>query len=349
MRRAAALWPFSLPYALAVAARNGLYDLGLARVKRAGIPVVSVGNITAGGTGKTPFTLMLAALLSRSGRRVAIVSRGYRREKGAKGPLLVSDGREIRCPAAEAGDEPYLMARKLLGSGAMVIVGADRVKSAGLARELKADIVVLDDGFQHRRLHRNINIVLLDSRRPFGNGLRLPAGMLRESPGSLKRADALVLTRAGDEGEPPGLRKRLRPGVPVFRSRHVPESLVEIQDWRRGKTGGPGRPVHGEVLLFSGIANPGSFEQSAEAVGLKVGGHVRFPDHHRYRPTDLGRIESAGAGFEAAVTTEKDAVRLPGEWKPALRLAVLGISLELVPEESRSLLERMIMEKASAP
>lgn len=341
----AALWPFSLAYGAAVSARNLLYDRGALKARRAGLPVISVGNITAGGTGKTPFAIMLAGMLCRAGRRVAVVSRGYRRASPSKEPLLVSDGRGIKCGVGEAGDEPFLIARRLLGSGengAMVIVCADRVRAADMAASLGADIVILDDGFQHRRLRRDMDIVLLDAGKPLGNGRLLPAGRLREGPRSLGRADAVVLTRSGGDGMAGGLKGRLRPGVPIFHSRHVPLPPVGIEEWRSGvKTGGP-NPVPGKVLLFSGIANPDSFEDSAREAGLDAGGHLSFPDHHRYTGADLERIAAAGSAFAALVTTEKDAARLPDGWNPPARLLVLGVDIKLVPEGAVQALERMI-------
>jgi tetraacyldisaccharide 4'-kinase len=339
------LWPLSLPYLAAVSARNLLYDRGVLAPHRSGVPVISIGNITAGGTGKTPFVIMLAGMLSRAGRRVAVVSRGYRRERPAKKPLLVSDGREIKCLVDEAGDEPFLIARRLLGSGgkpAMVIVCADRLAAAEMAASLGAEAVILDDGFQHRRLHRDLDIVLLDAEKPLDNGLLLPAGRLREGPGSLRRADAVVLTRSAGGAISERLMERLRPGSPIYHSKHAPLPPVRIEDWRSGKNAAGQAGVTGRVLLFSGIAKPDSFEASARQAGLAVGGHLRFPDHHFYGKADLERIAAAGGSFDAVVTTEKDAVRLPKDWNPRTRLLVLVVEMELMPREAERQLEEMI-------
>lgn len=345
---AGSLLPFSLLYWAAASARNLLYDLGVFRSFRASIPVVSVGNLTAGGTGKTPFAVMLASALADRGKRPAVLSRGYGRRKGAPEPLTVSDGRAIGCSVDESGDEPMLMARKLADKGIPVIVGADRLASASRAAEMGADLAILDDGFQHRRLRRDFDIVLLDQRKPFGNGLPLPAGRLRESPRSLRRADTVVMTRAEGEDAPRQVVRHLRRGAPVFISRHVPASLVEIGDWRRGAVGLAAGEIHDEVLLFSGVAVPGSFRLSAESLGLRVARHLRFPDHQRYGEPELRRIEEAGAKYRTAVTTEKDAVRLPLGWTPGFRLLVLGVEIRLEPEGSSSKLADIIISKLSS-
>lgn len=342
----AALCPLSLIYGSAVWTRNFLYDQGLLMVHRAGIPVISVGNLAAGGTGKTPFVIMLAKMLLGSGHRVSVVSRGYRRLKPSGDPLLVSDGKSIRCTLSESGDEPFLTARSLLGAsgkGAMVIVCADRPQASSMARSLGAEVIILDDGFQHRRLHRDLDIVLLDARKPLDNGLMLPAGMLREGPGSLRRADAVVLTRAEGEGIATRLEKWLKPNTPVFFSRHVPRPLIAIGDWRSGKRAG--NQVEGRALLFSGIAKPESFEASVRGCGLEVARHLRYPDHHHYSQVDLESIAKASRGLDAVVTTEKDAVRLPPDWDLEGRLLVLGVDLELIPEGAAGQLDKMIKDR----
>lgn len=345
------LWPLSLPYLAAVSARNFLYDRGILAAQRAGVPVISIGNITAGGTGKTPFTVMLAGMLSRAGRRVAVVSRGYRRARPSKEPLLVSDGEGIRCDIGSAGDEPYLIARSLLGAGGngvMVIVCADRVAASARAASMGAEVVILDDGFQHRRLHRDLNIVLLDAEKPLGKGRLLPSGRLREGPESLRRADAVVLTRAEGVGIDGRLEIKLRPGVPVYLARHTTRPPISIEDWRSGKKDSKPLGATGKVLLFSGIARPDSFEDSARRAGLAVGGHLRFPDHHRYNYKDLARIETAAADCTAAVTTEKDAVRLPEGWSPRARLLVLGVEMQLMPQGADRRLEEMVNSRVFA-
>ncbi len=341
----AMLRPFSLCYGAAVYVRNRLYDLGAAPTRRAGLPVISVGNLTAGGTGKTPMAIWLAELLAQEGRRPAVLSRGYRRLEAEGGPTLVSDGRAIVCSVEKSGDEPALMARRLLACGAMVIVGRDRLESARLAQSLGADIVILDDGFQHRRLARDLDIVLLDQARPFDNGWWLPAGMLREPPGSLRRAGAVVFTRCRHPVLPQEAARYLGQKTPVFFSRHRASSLVTWERWRAGRWDGPAGELAGPLLLFSGIARPDSFEQSLREMGGRIAGHLKFSDHHYYRPSDLEQIERAAEDGSLVVTTEKDAVRLPAAWEPRIRLLVLAMELSLEPPSDRERFKTLIEEK----
>ena len=342
------LGPFSTIYGLATFVRNGLYHLGLITVARAPLPVISVGNLTAGGTGKTPLCILLAEILSARGRRPAVLSRGYRRLRNSAEPLLVSDGRTILCPVEESGDEPALMARRLLRCGARVIVGRDRLRSAEMAHDLGADVAILDDGFQHRRIFRNLDILLLDYCRPWDNGWPLPAGMLREWPSSLKRADILILTRAKRAEVPSGVSGRLNPGTPIFFAQHRAIALIDWEHWQMGNWPEKGLRVDGPVLLFSGIARPDSFREMARDLGLEVSRHLVFPDHHHYRCWDLDNIERAASGLAAVVTTEKDAVRLPASWHPGVRTMVLVLEFSLGPgraiEDLMTMVERKIQK-----
>lgn len=340
------LWPVSFIYGLVVVIRNFLYDHRFLKIRRAGIPVISVGNLVAGGTGKTPGALMLAQLLGEMGHRPAIVSRGYRRKLVSPEPILVSDGGQIFCSPDVAGDEPYLLAKKLLGQKVLIIVARDRLAGAVLAKRSGADVVILDDGFQHRRLWRDMDILLLDCRQPFDNGWLLPAGMLREPRSALGRADVLLFTRcqAGRMPDPGSHRKS---SLPLLTSRHVPGPLWRIDAWRQGAAGVSPRIIHRPVMLFSGLAKPESFERSAAELGLKIAGHLRFPDHHRYRSSDLQRLEEAGRNTGVLVTTEKDASRLPADWQPQPEVYVLGVSLQLSSQEQWTTLRAIIQERIS--
>ena len=190
----------SLPYGGAVRARNRLFDLGVLRQEKVGCPVVSVGNLTVGGTGKTPMVILLAGMLRDRGMRPAVLSRGYG-GKSTSDVLVVSDGSQILAGPEEAGDEPVLIARRL--KGIPVLAGAKRALTGRYAREnFGVDVMVLDDGFQHRWIHRDLDIVLLDSRQPLGNGLLLPRGPLREPPSALERAGVVVFTRSEDSTGP---------------------------------------------------------------------------------------------------------------------------------------------------
>jgi tetraacyldisaccharide 4'-kinase len=313
--------------------------------------VISIGNIAAGGTGKTPMAIHVAQLLLNNGVRAAVLSRGYRRARTGGGDgktTIVSDGVSLKCPAVEAGDEAYLMASRLLGSterpGTMVIVGRDRVAGASKAVELGAQAIVLDDGFQHRRLARDLDLVLLDAERPFGNGWLLPAGRLREPKSALRRASAIVLTRCAPGGVQDGGIGWLERGKPFFCTRHAAAGL---RSWPSGKACDAGGFKGKRLLLFSGIARPDSFARIIRDLGLDCGEQLSFGDHHNYRRSDLGRIEGAARSCDAVVTTEKDAVRLPEGWDAGRPLYVLRIGIELVKGADR--FERMILSVVQKP
>lgn len=299
----------------------------------AGIPVISVGNITAGGTGKTPCIVKLASLLLEKGRRPAILTRGYRGGLEKKGGI-VSDGTRILVSQREAGDEPYMMAVKL--PRVPVIAGKDRVVSAAAAKALGADVLLLDDGFQYWRLARDLDVVLLDATNPFGGGHLLPRGLLREPLEALGRAGLFLLTKADQvEGaEISRIRDVLHtfaPDTPVITSGHQPSILTALGDWPgKGET----LPKKAPVVLLSGIGNPGAFARTAEDAGLSVKASLALPDHHRYGDEDLRRAEETArrCGAKAIVITEKDAVKIKENlhWKDrACPLFVLGIDLVL--------------------
>jgi tetraacyldisaccharide 4'-kinase len=290
----------SFLYGAVMSARNLLYDIGLIGARKTGVPVVSVGNITVGGTGKTPLVAYLAREARARGYRPAVVARGYRG--------VLRDGELIN-------DEGLLLEEAL--PGLIVVQDPDRCVAAKKAVAGRgADFVILDDAFQHRRIARDINIVTLDGRAPFGNGRVLPAGLLRERPGGVRRADLLVLTRClGLSGSVLGkTREKLRSlaaGTPLFLTDHEPESVRPLD-------GGDALPLEAldgmEVFLFSGIADPGAFSRTVIRLGARVKGSLSFPDHHCYDKGDVERIRgaAAAAGTERVLTTAKDAVKLRG-------------------------------------
>lgn len=314
----------SLFYSLAITIRNFLYDSGILAVRRLACSVISIGNITVGGTGKTPAAIMIAGLLKEHGYRPAVLSRGY----GGKGKdiKVVSDGRQIFGCAYEAGDEPHVIARAVK---VPVVTSPDRY-AAGLhaTGRLGADVLVLDDAFQHRSLHRDINIALLDAARPFGNGFLLPRGPLREGPASLERADLVVLTRS-DSG-PVSVIERLKaefPSKTFMRARHEPESIVECAS-------GASHPVTfisgKKVAAFCGIAQPGSFRRLIENLGAEVVFFEEFKDHHSYTPGDVDRLREASraAAAEMVLTTEKDFTKLERSNFPGLFTLRIKIAFE---------------------
>ncbi len=327
----------SLLYSGIMQGRALLYERGILQARTLPCPVISVGNLTAGGTGKTPMTIFLADALQRKGYRVAIISRGYRGGAEKTGGI-VSDGETLKMNPATAGDEPWMMAKKL--KGIPVLVGQNRFASGMRAvRRFAPDVILLDDAFQHLRLNRNINLVLMDSRHPLGNGYVLPRGPLREPVTALKRADAILLTRS-DAGPPSaGEWNRLPKGCPVFRTVHWP-CIAEIMPRNQESASPPPEVLQGRrVFAFSGIADNGGFQKTIRQLGGILAGSAEFPDHYAYSAQDLTRIDQNArqAGAEFLVTTEKDRVRLSGPQLWSLDLAVIGIGISFPEREDEFL------------
>jgi len=294
----ALLWPAEATYGAVVCVRDLFYGRGWLKAHRAGLPVISVGNITAGGTGKTPLVAWLARFLLARGHSPAILSRGYGQDAGLG-----------------VDDENAMLAS--LVPEAPVVVNPDRLEGARLAREhAGVDVLILDDGFQHRRIARDLDIVLLDALMPFGGGHLLPCGYLREPPGALGRADVVVLTRT-DLVEPERLEEikervvRYAPHAAVACCVHNPCKLTEISRGQAGPEVPLGRLAHGRWAAFCGIGNPDGFRRTLEKLGAQVAVFFAFPDHHPYRAREVERVLQAAtaAGCEGVVTTQKDAAK----------------------------------------
>ncbi|HLE04669.1 MAG TPA: tetraacyldisaccharide 4'-kinase, partial [Anaerolineales bacterium] len=244
--------------------RTALFARGLTGIRRLPVPVLSVGNLIAGGTGKTPFVEMLARRLQTQGHRVAIVLRGYRGRSAT--PTIISDGRRLLCEPPVAADEAYLLARHL--PGVAVLTGADRYRVGQLALEqLKCEVIVLDDGFQHLRLHRDLDIVLLDAANPMGYGRLLPSGLLRERPDGLARADLLVVTHADSGADVDEIKRSLRryaPTAPIALAVHRPLGLTGACGEERLS---PSHLDGQRLVVFSGIGNPSGFEATLVRLG----------------------------------------------------------------------------------
>lgn len=322
----------SLAYGAGVLSRRALYAAGVLRRKRVGAKVICIGNLTAGGTGKTPAVLLAAETLRKRNHEVAIVSRGYGRRapRGEIGVLL--DGREADW--RECGDEPWMMHHALRGQGVPVFVCPDRAKAGALAVKAHgARVLILDDGFQHLALHRDLDIVLISARDPFGGGRLLPLGDLREPLSAIRRAGMVVITHADrvTAGELTRLREEievLHPGVQVVESAHRPDHLLDVKT----EENLPLAHLKGKaVVALSGIGDPLSFEAHLEAIGATVAQSWRYPDHHPYSVRELKSIEDLRGGLPL-VTTHKDFVRLPADWRERLKgeVFVLGIKLELL-------------------
>jgi tetraacyldisaccharide 4'-kinase len=291
------LWAVSVPYGVVVRVRNRLYDRGWKETVRAAVPVVSVGNLTLGGTGKTPCVEYVARCYRRQDLRVAILSRGYGSSQGLSDEALVL---EENLP-----DVPHLQ-------------GADRAALAAVAvEELESEVLVLDDGFQHRRLARDLDLVLIDATQPWGHGYLFPRGLLREPPAALRRlgeAGAILLTRCDqvDETERNKIKQavaRVAPRVPVAESRHEPAGLVNAE-----RAAAPLAALRrGPVAAFAGIGNPEAFRRTLTDLGAAVAAFRTYPDHHAYTRTDVEDLR-AWARQQATdcivVTTQKDLVKL---------------------------------------
>ena len=328
------LWLASQGYRVAAGAHRMGYRSGVRRRRRLPCPVVSVGNLTLGGTGKTPFTEWTAQWYQRQGWRVAVLSRGYGGTP-AEQPQVVSAGDGPVTDWRTAGDEAYLLARFL--PGVPVLVGRDRYASGLYACErFGAQVLVLDDGFQHHALHRDCDIVLIDASNPFGHGALLPRGTLREPLHTLRRAQVIVLSRVETAGdEVPRLCEHIRRYAgqqPIYRMAVSPASL------RRHDTGcavDPSWLQQRRVVAFAGLGNPRAFAASLAQSGARVAAFLAFPDHHPYSVADWQTVCDAACreGAEALLTTEKDAVRLDASWPLPLPLYTLRISVELTPHD----------------
>jgi tetraacyldisaccharide 4'-kinase len=321
-------------YGAGASFRNRLYRSGWLGQKSLPCPVISVGNITAGGTGKTPMAVYLADLLTRLGRKPVVISRGY---KGSlkTGAAVVGNGCDLFLNADQAGDEPQMMARmKQFG----VVVGKNRYQAGLLALDrLSPDILVLDDGFQHNRLKRDIDLLLMDHDQPFGNGRMLPAGRLREPAArALARAHAVILTRCPDTSlQKPHLVSCLAPNLPVFYTRHHPYLSAWISGQDRRPPAGLKSLKGLGVILFSGISDNHSFYRTIQNLGAGILDHLEFADHYRYKGADIRKIQdrAVSLGAQVLVTTQKDWAKLDSREKWVKDLAVVGVKLVFTKEK----------------
>lgn len=325
-----ALFVLSLLYRAIISLRQTLYQHGFLKSRTLPCRVISVGNITLGGTGKTPFVVSVAGLLSQKQLRPAVVSRGYGRQDESK-TLVISDGKAVLTDARIGGDEPVLIGSRL--SGIPVVVGSKRYEAAQYAIDrFNPDTVILDDGFQHLGLRRDLDIVLVDSTDPFGNGKLFPAGILREPLTALRRAQAVIITKAESSTALEALKKRIENATKarIFTSSQRPVDLI---DYHTGDVK-PLSVLRGTtVLAFSGIARPESFSALLGSLGVLLAGECKYPDHHEYTRTDLAAVfkKASDDRVSMIVTTEKDAVRLRA-LKPE---GIWTLRIELTVAESR--------------
>jgi tetraacyldisaccharide 4'-kinase len=305
-------------------------------------PVISVGNITVGGTGKTPCVIMLARMLQKNGFKPAVISRGYG-SRSINPVNIISDGDKILLDSETAGDEPYLIAQEL--RNVPVITGAKRIATGETAiNQFGANVLICDDAMQHRQIFRDINLVLLDNRGLSGEDHVLPRGRLREPIKELGRADAIILTRTDETQQTDkkigGIIKTK--DVPVFKSIHKPKDII------RGNYSAP-QPVSElrgkKVYAFCGIANPDSFKKILLVLETKILSFDIFPDHYRYDKSELEKIRTGFIGCHAdyLVTTQKDAMRLQDDPEFLKILSVLRVEMEMIP--STQAFEKYIIEQ----
>ncbi|MGQ9454507.1 MAG: tetraacyldisaccharide 4'-kinase [Armatimonadota bacterium] len=323
-------WPLSSIYSTGLAGYLWLYSTGLRKRYRLPTSVISVGNLTFGGTGKTPVVEKICLALAERGISVAVLSRGYGGHHS--NPLVVSDGHTIMASVEECGDEPLALARSM--PGIPILVGKNRCVVGKLACEkFNPHVIVLDDGFQYWQLHRDLDIVVVDAKRPFGSGYVMPMGDLREPISGLRRASVVLLNNA----DPAGMAiAQLRHRI----SKLAPESII-LTCRRRPRTllGCDGSKIdlswlrERRVLAFCGIGSPKSFFETIDSLGAQVCDVVTFPDHHRYTKSDFEHVEARriSCGADILITTTKDAVRIKsaGEMR---NLYVLDIELEIDDE-----------------
>jgi tetraacyldisaccharide 4'-kinase len=319
----AGLLPLSIlagAYGLGARLHRALYDRGWLAVQALPCRVVSVGSLSAGGSGKTPLAASLAGGLHARGLRVALASRGYGRRAPGGDVVVVSDGSRVQCGPERAGDEPLLLAAQ--APGVPVVVARDRHR-AGLhaVSAFATELLVLDDGFQHHRLRRDLDVVALDAAAGLGGGHVLPRGSLREPLAALARADAVVVLDGPLPGGDEARLARHAPAARRFEARRVP---LRVRRLAQGPSEAPEALRGLEVGMLCGIARPSSFRRTLESLGARVVAERVLPDHHRYRARDLAGL----SGARVWVATEKDAVKLDPAWAAGIELRVLAIGIE---------------------
>ena len=338
----------SLVFSFIVQLRLLLYKHRIIRGNTLGCQVISVGNLTVGGTGKTPVVEVFARNLQQQGRKVAILSRGYKSKEASfkdkmvqrittgrieTPPRVVSDGKHLLLDSWTAGDEPYMLASNL--PEVSVVVDKDRVKAGKYAiKELGCDTLILDDGFQYLKLGHRLDIALVDRTNPFGYGHLLPRGLLREPMRNIKRAGFIFITKCGDEGEPELKEqlRRLNPVAEISECRHAAKYLKDVF----GDETYPLEKLKGmKIAAVSAIAVPESFEKALEAFGAEIVYKRRFADHHRFSQQEIiNTINwSIKRGAQAILTTEKDAVRFPFVDRRDIPILYMRVEIEMLSGE----------------
>jgi len=352
-------------YSTVMRLRLLLYQHRILRHHTLGCQVISVGNLTVGGTGKTPVVEIFARRLQQEGRKVAILSRGYKKRElplarrilhrvmlaeTKRPPRVVTDGKKLLLDVRMSGDEPFMLASHL--TDVAVLVDKDRVKSGRYAiNKLGCDTLLLDDGFQYLAMEHRIEIVLVDRHNPFGNGHVLPRGILREPFEHIRRAHVIFITKC-DGGGTAGLKEKLRamnPRAEIIECRHMPRYLQDVYTEERKELS---ILKDKKIVALSGIAAPKGFEDEIQKLGAQVVEKARFADHHRYNQQEIIDIINKGEqlGAHAIITTEKDAVRLPFVERRAVPILFLRVDIELLSgtEDFNACISRICFKSGAA-
>lgn len=334
-------------YELAVRARILAYDQGLLKTHRLNAPVISVGNLTVGGTGKTPCVAFIAKTLRDAGHQVTILSRGYKRQ--TSGRVEVSDGKQILCSPAESGDEPFLLAQTC--SGVRVVVDQDRFAAGRWLEENRAPVsaFILDDAYQHLRLARDLNLLLIDATEPLPQAAMIPFGRLREPLAELRRAHAVIVTRSDQNFDRAELietiKKYAAPHIPVFFAHH---EMTRFRQLGSNSAKSLSEFAGKNIAAVSGIAKPDRFNEDLQNAGLKIVYRRDFPDHHRYSSAEFAEVISAAQAKNAVaiIVTEKDAVNLPQEPLHQSSLPVFAAQIEFRCSEASKFIEMILAATA---
>ena len=300
-------------YGKIINVRNSKYKKGTLKSHSLGAPTISIGNITVGGTGKTPLVAFVAEVLAMKGEKVCIISRGFRRENEKK-RVLVSDGETILANVREAGDEPFELANKLIGK-AMVVSDANRVSGGKWAKDnLGATCFVLDDAFQHLKAKRDLDIVAIDATNPFGNAKPLPSGILREPLENLNRADLIVITKANLSERVGQIKNDIRAfnnTAPIFVAENKISNIAKLEEEKKQLCERT-EVLKEKALAFCALGNPDNFFDQLRTEGFNIAAGREYPDHHFYRQSDITELEKIAEKHSASVflTTAKDAVKL---------------------------------------
>jgi tetraacyldisaccharide 4'-kinase len=326
------LSPLAVAYAAVTRLRTAAYKKGLLKTTKLAVPVISIGNITVGGTGKTPLVAHISRIVAEEGRNVCILTRGYGRKDAAK-RIVVSDGFEVLADVHESGDEAFWLAENLKGVTAVICNPIRAAAGRWAIEHLDSNVLVLDDGFQHLQLARDLNILAIDATNPWGGGRLLPSGRLREAPQGASRADCAIITRTSADSDIQELKTTLRQLMgdrPIFTSHMRTKGFRELRAARLDLGTGIAQPV----AAFCAVGNPASFFDHLLKEGLTLAHTHAFPDHHQYKQADIARLldYARRVGAVSLITTAKDAVKLH-ELEFGLPCYVLEIEISIAEED----------------